>query len=196
MLFRSLGGVELRTYAPGEGPTPLSITARDSKLFPGYFHGQASGRRRFNVQQAACTGPLTYSGQAALATDIANFRAALDVMKAEGKTVGEAYLPAVTPGTVEHWLKNDHYPSTEAFLMAIAEAMREEYRAIVDAGCLVQIDDPGLLAYHMRNPDLTMAEWRTWAEIQVEALNTALRGIPPEKIRYHTCHGKIGRAHV
>ena len=190
-----LGGVELRTYAPGEGPTPLSITARDSKLFPGYFHGQASGRRRFNVQQAACTGPLTYSGQAALATDIANFRAALDVMKAEGKTVGEAYLPAVTPGTVEHWLKNDHYPSTEAFLMAIAEAMREEYQGIIDAGFLLQIDDPDLPDGWQMFPDMTVAQYRKYAMLRVDALNHALAGLPREKIRLHVCWGSFHGPH-
>src|SRR5258708_16253035 len=84
---------------------------------------------------------------------------------------------------------NRYYKTQEEYLFAIGEAMREEYKAIVDAGFLVQIDDPRLVSYYLVNPAATIAECRKWAVIRVEALNHALRGIPPEKIRHHTCYG-------
>src|SRR5262249_44807373 len=84
---------------------------------------------------------------------------------------------------------NAYYKTQEEFLFAIAEAMREEYQAIVAAGFLVQIDDPRLVTYYMLRPEASIADCRRWAEVRVEALNHALRGIPEEKIRHHTCYG-------
>ena len=106
-----------------------------------------------------------------------------------GKTYEEIFVPSVSPSLLANFQRNLFYKTPEEYLFAVADALGEEYRTIVDAGCLVQIDDPGLLSYHMRNPDLTMADWRKWAVVQVEALNQALRGIPSEKVRHHTCHG-------
>ncbi len=185
-----VSGVEIRTYAAGQGPTPLSITARDSRRFPGYFAGRAGGRRAFNVSQAACVAPIKYVGAAALKTDVENFRAALQQVP-----VPEAFLPAVTPGTVEHWLKNDHYKTTEAFLFAIADALREEYKGIVDAGFLLQIDDPDLPDGWQMFPDMSVADYRKYATLRVEALNHALRDIPREKVRLHVCWGSFHGPH-
>ncbi|MGH8641933.1 MAG: hypothetical protein ACRET6_09475, partial [Burkholderiales bacterium] len=139
-----LAGFEDRPYGSKERPKPLSIAGRELKKFPEYF---AAGGRGFGAfagtgpsqAQVYCVRPLKYAGQAALKEDLANFRAALQGVRPE-----EAFLPANTPGTIEHWLRNEYYPSEEAFLYAIADAMREEYRAIVDAGFLLQIDDPDL----------------------------------------------------
>src|SRR5262245_29388422 len=132
-----LAGFEMRDYRPGVDSAPLNITARDSKDFPQYFAGgkgslTGAAQRR---QLAVCVSPLKYVGRAALEEDLQNFRAAL-----AGVKTAEAFLPANTPGTIEHWLRNEHYPTEEAFVEAIAEAMREEYQAIVDAGFLLQID--------------------------------------------------------
>ena len=188
-----LSGFEVRPA--GTGPKPLSIAGRDLKLFPEYF---AAGGRGFggfagsgpSRSQVYCVAPLEYVGHEALAEDLATFKAAL-----AGVSVTEAFLPANTPGTIEHWLRNEHYPSEEAFLYGIAEAMREEYRAIVDAGFLLQIDDPDLPDGWQMFPEMTVAEYRRYAMLRVEALNHGLRGIPREKIRLHVCWGSFHGPH-
>ena len=98
-------------------------------------------------------------------------------------------MPAISPSNIEDWQKNAYYKSTEEYIFAIADAMHEEYKAIVDAGLLVQIDDPRLVTYYIIHPEASIADCRKWAEVRVEALNHALRDIPPEKIRFHTCYG-------
>ena len=137
-----------------------------------------------------CVGELRYVGQAELQRDIDNFKAALAAVNVAG-----AYLPANTPGTIEHWMANEHYNTDEAFLFAIAEAMHEEYRAIVDAGFLVQIDDPDLPDGWACLPDITLADYRKYAAMRVDALNHALRDIPPEKIRLHVGWGSFHGPH-
>ncbi len=107
----------------------------------------------------------------------------------------EAFLPANTPGTIEHWLRNEHYPSEEAFVEAIAEAMREEYKAIVAAGFLLQIDDPDLPDGWQMYPDMSVREYRKYATLRVDAINQALRGIPREKVRLHVCWGSFHGPH-
>ncbi len=190
-----LSGFEARPYRPGEDPEPLSIAGRDRIRFPEYF---AAGGRGFGAfagagpsqPQVYCVAPLRYAGHAALKADLENFRAALNGVKAE-----EAFLPANTPGTIEHWLRNEHYPDQEAFVFAIAEAMREEYKAIVDAGFLLQIDDPDLPDGWQMYPAMSVADYRKYATLRVEALNHALRGIPTEKIRLHVCWGSFHGPH-
>src|SRR6185437_14523121 len=101
----------------------------------------------------------------------------------------EAFMPAISPANVEDWLWNAHYKTQEEYLFAIADALHEEYRTITEAGLLLQIDDPRLITYWIRHPDIDLAECRKWAQIRVAALNHALRGIPREKVRFHTCYG-------
>ena len=98
-------------------------------------------------------------------------------------------MPAIAPGTIEHWLWNEHYPSDEAFLYAIAEAMHEEYKAIVDAGFILQIDDPDLPDAWQIHPEMSVPEYRRYAEVRVDALNHALRDLPTDRVRFHTCWG-------
>ena len=121
---------------------------------------------------------MTYVGHELVKEDIANFKAALS-----GATVADAYLPAVTPGTIEHWLQNEFYPNDEAFLFAIADALRPEYQAIVEAGFTLQIDDPDLPDGWQIYPDMSVADYRKYADLRVEALNHALKGIPADKVR-------------
>jgi 5-methyltetrahydropteroyltriglutamate--homocysteine methyltransferase len=109
--------------------------------------------------------------------------------------VAGAFLPANTPGTIEHWMANEYYKSDEAFLFAIAEAMRTEYKAIVDAGFLLQIDDPDLPDGWACLPDITLPDYRKYAATRIDALNHALRDIPPEKIRLHVCWGSFHGPH-
>jgi 5-methyltetrahydropteroyltriglutamate--homocysteine methyltransferase len=187
-----LAGFEMRDYRPGVDSAPLNITARDSKDFPQYFSagkGSLTGAAQ-RRQLAVCIAPLRYVGRAALEEDLQNFKAAL-----AGVKTAEAFLPANTPGTIEHWLRNEHYPSEEAFVEAIAEAMREEYQAIVDAGFLLQIDDPDLPDGWQMYPDMSVRDYRKYATLRVDAINHALRGIPRDKVRLHVCWGSFHGPH-
>jgi len=103
--------------------------------------------------------------------------------------IEEVFMPAISPSNIEDWQRNAYYKAPEDYVFAIAEAMREEYEAIVAAGFLLQVDDPRLVTYYIIHPEASIADCRKWAQIRVEALNHALRNIPPEKIRFHTCYG-------
>jgi 5-methyltetrahydropteroyltriglutamate--homocysteine methyltransferase len=100
--------------------------------------------------------------------------------------VQEAFIPAISPSNVAAWESNEYYKTEEDFLFAIAEAMRVEYKAIIDAGFLLQVDDPALATYYILDPEASIEDCRRWASLRVEALNHALRGLPEDKIRYHT----------
>ena len=180
-----LGGVEEQALRPDERVLAM-IYGRDAQEFPEYF----AGRGNLAGREAVCTGPLTYIGQAALRADVENFKAAL-----AGHPMTEAFLPAVAPGTIEHWLRNAYYPSDETYLSAIADAMKVEYDAIVEAGFLLQIDDPDLADAWQIHPQLTVAEYRKFAALRIEALNHALRDIPPERVRFHVCWGSYHGPH-
>lgn len=176
-----IAGYETR---PSPGPRRLSITARDETRFADYFAANPRARPVGPPTMPVCVAPLRYVGQADLGADLVNFRAALASVDVAG-----AFLPANTPGTIEHWMLNEYYKSDEEFVFAIAEVMREEYRAIVDAGFLLQIDDPDLPDGWNCLPDITLPEYRRYAAMRVDALNYALDGIPPEKVRLHVCWG-------
>jgi 5-methyltetrahydropteroyltriglutamate--homocysteine methyltransferase len=173
-----LGGFE---RAPANTKSMWSGT-RETNAFPEFYESEIKNiDRRLRMQ---CVAPITYRGHALIQEDIRLLKSAL-----AGKRYEDIFVPSVSPSLLANYQRNLFYKTNEEYVFAVAEAMREEYLAIVDAGCIVQIDDPGLLSHHMRNPDLTMEEWRKWADMQVAALNNALRGIAPEKIRHHTCHG-------
>jgi 5-methyltetrahydropteroyltriglutamate--homocysteine methyltransferase len=182
-----LSGIERR---PGSGLRRLSMTARDEIRFPDYFTEQRRVRYTGGAVSPVCTGALRYVGQAELKRDLDNFRAALSGVEVVG-----AFVPANTPGTIEHWLANEYYDGDEAFLFAIAEAMRTEYEAIVDAGFLLQIDDPDLPDGWACRPGLSVSEYRDYAVLRIEALNHGLRNIPPEKVRLHVCWGSFHGPH-
>jgi 5-methyltetrahydropteroyltriglutamate--homocysteine methyltransferase len=172
-----LSGVESR--APELTPERRDITARDAIDFPGY----CQARRPSINRPMFCVGPLKYTGHADLQLDIHNILRAV-----KGLDV-QPFLSAVAPGTIEHWLWNEHYRTDEECLFAIAEAMHEEYEAITAAGILLQIDDPDLPDGWQMYPDMTVERYRTYAHRRVEALNHALRGIPPTMVRLHVCWG-------
>jgi 5-methyltetrahydropteroyltriglutamate--homocysteine methyltransferase len=176
-----IAGYETR---PSSGVRRLSITARDETKFAGYFAANPRMRPVGPPTMPVCVAPLRYVGQADLAKDLDNFKAAL-----AGVSVAGAFLPANTPGTIEHWMLNEHYKSDEEFVFAIADAMREEYQAIVDAGFLLQIDDPDLPDGWNCLPGITLPEYRKYAAIRVDALNHSLRGLPRDKVRLHVCWG-------
>jgi 5-methyltetrahydropteroyltriglutamate--homocysteine methyltransferase len=162
----------------------LSVMARDLRDFPGFVAAKFARHVDFSATSGAeCIAPLTYVGTATVQTDIANLKVAMRGLAAE------AYLPSIAPGTIEHWLTNKYYSKAEDFVFAIADAMSHEYKLIVDAGFLLQIDDPDLADGWQIYPDMTVAEYRRYASLRVEALNHALRDIPEEKIRLHVCWG-------
>jgi 5-methyltetrahydropteroyltriglutamate--homocysteine methyltransferase len=173
-----LSGLEKRE---GFRPSPFANT-RD---FPEYYKSAVAEQVSARCRRAlmVCAGPIAYKGQAALKADLETLKAAL-----AGVSATEAFVPAIAPSNVEATTPNEYYPTPEAYVFAIAEAMREEYRAIVDAGFLLQIDDPFLVTYYITRPDLDIAACRKWAALRVEALNTALSGIPEDRIRFHTCY--------
>ena len=174
-----LGGVTI-TAEPFGNPWKGS---RENKSFPEYYAWEAS----LNLNPAAgakrvvCNGPLSYKGHQQVGADIATFKAALAKVK-----VREAFLPAISPSNVEFWIRNEHYKSEEEYIFALADVLHEEYRAITDAGLLLQIDDPRLVTQYVIDATMSLEDCRKWAELRVEALNRALRGIPEEQIRFHT----------
>ena len=173
-----LGGFGVDKDAPHRGPW---VGTREALSFPEFYAQGHVGSRQTRM---VCTGPVTYKGHALLQRDIANLKAAL-----KGKKIADAFMPAISPSNVEEWQRNVYYKTQEEYIFALGEAMREEYKAIVDAGFLLQIDDPRLVSYYLVKPEATIAQCRKWANQRVEALNHALRGIPTEKIRHHTCYG-------
>jgi len=189
-----LAGHQEQPPDPNNVPEPLITNKRDQLRFPGFFNREGpSGRmsQGFRRRQSFVTGPLRYVGQEAVQADIENLKAAI-----AGKDVAGGVLMAVAPGTIEHWLHNQHYASQEEFLFAVADAMHEEYKAIADAGLIVHIDDPDLADGWQIYPDMDLAAYREYAELRVEALNRALRGIPPESVILHVCWGSGHHPHV
>ncbi|HJU60813.1 MAG TPA: cobalamin-independent methionine synthase II family protein [Candidatus Binatia bacterium] len=158
--------------------------AAEVAAFPEYYE-QYFSRRMMGGSIAprtplVCTGPVGYRGLEAIRKDIQNLKAALGGMKVE-----EAFMPAVAPTGVG---TNEHYGSEEEYLQAVGDALRTEYQEIVSAGFILQVDDPWLTEVY-GDTSLSLAERRKIAERSIDALNYALRGIPPEKIRFHTCYG-------
>jgi 5-methyltetrahydropteroyltriglutamate--homocysteine methyltransferase len=140
----------------------------------------------------AVTGPLSYRGAEPMARDIQNLKTAL--ARVAGR---QGFLPVVAPASLSPELINTFYPSDEAFVFAIAEALREEYKLITDAGFVVQVDDAWLPAMYERMvPPGTPEDFRRWASMCIEALNHALRGIPPSLTRYHICWGSWNGPHT
>jgi 5-methyltetrahydropteroyltriglutamate--homocysteine methyltransferase len=169
---------------------PTSIFGRDMLEFTEYFNRGGRTSVGHHARVFYCIEPLKYIGQNEVKSDIDNLRTAL-----RGKKFEEAFLPAVAPGTMEHWMKNEYYPTDEAYLFAIAEAMTEEYRAIVDAGFVLQIDDPDLADAWQMHPEMTLAEYRKYQALRIEVLNHALRDLPVHRIRFHMCWGSYHGPH-
>ena len=146
------------------------------------------------TSRPACIGPIAYTGEAALRRDLTNLKAAV-----ETAGVKEAFVTSIAVGSLEMFCRaqNAHYPNDQAFLEGIANALAIEYRAIVDAGFVLQLDDPGLPdTWDMLDPHPTIEEYRRYAMLRVEALNHALKGIPEEKIRFHICWGSWHGPHT
>ncbi len=176
--------------------TPMRIVAVrwEQREFAEFYADSALGAPSAAATRPMCIGPITYTGHEALRRDLANLKAA-----AAAAGVEEAFVTSIAPGSLEVFCRaqNSHYPTAEAFLEAIAEAMREEYRAIVDADLVLQLDDPGLPdAWDMLDPRPSVEQYRRYALLRVEALNHALAGIAEDRVRYHNCWGSWHGPHT
>ena len=179
-----LSGIEPRPNPDAEGTWARS---REHLAFPEYYAWAAQmpgAAGRAPPTRWVCTGPIAYKGHEALARDIANLKSALAAVQC-----AEAFMPAVSPAQLAGWNRNEYYRTDEEFRTALADALREEYKAIVDAGLILQIDDPQLAGHYTVHPELDIAQCRSWAGETVELLNYALDGIPADRVRYHTCYG-------
>jgi 5-methyltetrahydropteroyltriglutamate--homocysteine methyltransferase len=166
-------------------------TRREWRAFREYYEEYLPRAMPPAAPPSVCQGPITYQGQALLQRDLATFKTAL-----QGVNVGEAFVPAIAPAMVGRG-QNQYYATEEEYVFAIAEALKTEYRAIVDAGFILQIDDPGLgETWDMMMPAPPLEEYRRMQARNIEALNHALAGIPEERVRYHLCWGSWQGPHV
>jgi 5-methyltetrahydropteroyltriglutamate--homocysteine methyltransferase len=201
--FQRLGGLELvgppldsrppQRSRPGEIVLTSVAHRRDRVRFAAAYADHESGvwMGPRPTSGPVCVGPLTYKGEAAIAADIANFKATLAAAGVE-----EGFMTAVAPGSA-YRIPNQYYKSDEEFLYAWAEAMREEYKAILDAGLILQLDDPATATgWDMIDPEPTVEEYKQFAMVRIEALNHALRGLPEERIRFHLCWGSWHGPHI
>jgi 5-methyltetrahydropteroyltriglutamate--homocysteine methyltransferase len=196
-IARRIAGVVQRPATAEEIKDPLLALGpwRDLAAFPEFYaeYFPIQNLRAPSVPTlSVCDGPIRYIGQELIQRDITNLKAALANVKVEG-----AFLPVVAPFSAFPTLKNEYYSSDRDLLRALAEAMREEYRAIIDAGLTLQIDDAFLpFMYERLVPPMTLDQYRKWAEMRVDALNHALEGIPEERTRYHICWGSWNGPHT
>ena len=176
-----------------DSPVRFRGETRDSLAFPGTYSdmkvmlaarsGDLVPKRSVRPRAFVCSGPVTYVGTDELKRDLENLKAAL---AAAGRD--EAFVTSVSPSNLELYYENRHYRSGEEYLEALAEAMRVEYQAIVEAGFLLQIDDPRMATHYNRAVNATVEECRRFIAQRVEAVNHALRGIPEDRVRFHTCY--------
>jgi 5-methyltetrahydropteroyltriglutamate--homocysteine methyltransferase len=187
-----LGGFEHRAI-PGQKPKPNPASGNDYERFKDFYTEYAKGLQSTGSDgRWVVTGPITYRGQAALQRDIDTIKAAI-----KGVDVVNGFLPVVAPASVLSDLKDEYYGDDEKLNFALADALHHEYKAITDAGLVVQIDDAWLAAkYDRMVPPGSLAEYRAWAELRIAALNHALRDIPPERSRYHICWGSWNGPHT
>ncbi len=177
-------------YTGFAGDSPRNAPA-DLKLFPGYLQRLADDGGTPKYARPMCVGEVKSKGQGELEKDIANLKAA---MAEHG--VENGFMNAASPGVISLFLQNDHYPSREAYLAALADAMKAEYETIVAAGLDLQLDCPDLaLSRHMLFADLSDEEFVSIANMHVEALNHALSDVPQERVRIHICWGNYEGPH-
>jgi 5-methyltetrahydropteroyltriglutamate--homocysteine methyltransferase len=175
----------------GFGGTSRVPGYQDLIGFPGMQKRVFADPGRARRSAPACNGPVALRDPGAVAADIANLKAALG-----GKSVADAFISAASPGVISLFFANDYYPSHEAYLTAVADAMKSEYKAIVDAGFVLQLDCPDLgMGRHIQFADLDLPSFRKQAQLHVEALNHAVAGLPPDRMRIHLCWGNYDGPH-
>jgi 5-methyltetrahydropteroyltriglutamate--homocysteine methyltransferase len=195
-VYDRLAGFELREEQAKKGRAAWTFGSKERKEFAEFYAAEASAAQaNVSAQQSGtssarlygltCTGPVKYIGRSAIQRDTQNLAAALGKVRIE-----DAFMTAVSPATLQI-LPNEYYKTQEEYTWALAEAIREEYKAIVDAGFILQIDDPALVDIYdwWFSSSGDLAGYRKWAAFQVEAVNHALEGIPEDRVRFHICWG-------
>jgi 5-methyltetrahydropteroyltriglutamate--homocysteine methyltransferase len=188
-VLERLSGFERRPVKADANPFQRGA---DRARFP-EFYAELDAREEIATRtDSVCVGPITYTGQPELQRDIDNFKAALT-----GGKVEEAFLPVAAPASVIPDRKNEYYKNDEECLAAIGAAMRTEYKMIVDAGFVLQLDDArAAVTYDRMVPPASLADYRRWVDMHVEVLNHAIAGLPPDRIRYHVCWGSWPGPHT
>ena len=188
-VLERLSGFERRPVKPGGNPFQRGA---DRERFAEFYAELDAHEEVATRTDSVCVGPINYTGQAELQRDIENFKAAL-----KGVNVEEAFLPVAAPASVIPDRKNEYYKNDEECLFAIGAAMRTEYKMIVDAGFLLQLDDArAAVTYDRMVPPAAFADYRKWVDMHMEVLNHAIEGLPPERIRYHVCWGSWPGPHT
>jgi 5-methyltetrahydropteroyltriglutamate--homocysteine methyltransferase len=188
-VLERLSGFERRPFKPGGN---VFQRGADRTRFT-EFYAELDAREGVATNlDSVCVGPITYTGQKELQRDIDNFKAAL-----KSVNVAEAFMPVAAPASVIPDRKNEYYKSEEELIRAIGAAMRTEYKMIVDAGFILQLDDArAATTYDRMVPPASFEEYRKWVALHMEVLNDAIQGLPPERIRYHVCWGSWPGPHV
>ena len=185
-ILERLDGFEMRA----DQLQPLDWLGRDRERFADFF-AREMPRAIDGMPAEVCVGPIAYRGRAEIARAIADLRAAT-----AGLDSGEVFMTAVAPASTAYNGANEYYGSDREYIFAIAEALREEYLAVYEAGLLLQVDDAVLANMYDSLVQKSPARYREWAELRVDALNHALRGIPAERVRYHVCFGSWHVPHM
>ena len=187
-----LSGFEKRAVNVQAGEKDPFEKGADRERFRDFYDELDGKERTRRSVDVVCTSPIKYTGHAEVQRDIEDFKAAL----AQSNVV-EGFLPVAAPASVIPDRRNEYYKTDEELVYAIADAMREEYKAIIDAGLLVQIDDArAAVTYDRMVPPGTMKDFRKWLKLYMDALNYAIKGLPEEKIRYHVCWGSWPGPHT
>ncbi len=188
-VLERLSGFERRPIKPGGNPFTRGV---DREHFAEFYAELDAREGVATTVEAVCVGPISYTGQAELARDIANFKAAL-----KDVDVTEAFLPVAAPASVIPDRRNEYYKSEEELIRAIGAAMRAEYRMIIDAGFVLQLDDArAAVTFDRMVPPGSFADYRKWLALQVDVLNEAIAGLPADRIRYHVCWGSWPGPHT
>jgi len=188
-VLERLSGFERRPFNPGAN---VFQRGADRTRFAEFYAELDAREGVSTTMDSVCVGPITYTGQAQLQRDIDNFKAAL-----KGVTVEEAFMPVAAPASVIPDRKNEYYKSEEELIRAIGAAMRIEYKMIVDAGFILQLDDArAATTYDRMVPPASFADYRKWVALHMDVLNQAIEGLPRERIRYHVCWGSWPGPHV
>jgi len=178
-----------------ETELPRSVAAAALPIVP-FAQGQAAYRALMPpvTVRVVARGPIKSKGPEAINRQLDSFKAAIE---RSGASVEEAFVPVLAPGWLDHFIFNEYYKTEEEFLFALADALREEYRAVVAAGFVLQIDDPGLPDWwDMLKPEPTVEAYRKFARLRIDAVNHALMDIPEEMVRYHLCWGSWHGPHT
>ena len=176
-----LSGFERKAGSGGQ--LNRRTASREYLAFKEYYDWAPGRESVGDLSAGTCTGPIKYTGLSVLENDLANIKQALS-----GRHCADVFYPCIAPSYVAATRANQYYNSYEEYEQALADAMAVEFKAIVDAGFIVQLDDPRIISYYTTTPDASIEDCRKWAQERIEVLNYSIRDLPPDKVRFHTCY--------